>query len=221
MSFSDHKITQFTHRISELADQPNMPADELKARFDACPEELRQAVNGICDEATRLEERVGGIVDQTFADTITKAMLSSELRSELDAKATQSALSSEVSARKSETTARQSADTALSNRISAVESALPGKARIVHGEYTGNNTDNRNFSLGFQPFLVVISCPYLVQFELPNVQLRTRKSDPFHFGDSHLTSTGFTVSVSDYIPGAPTFNPNNTQFTYHYVAFGL
>ena len=47
MSFSDHKITQFTHRISELADQPNMPADELKARFDSSPEELRQSVNGI------------------------------------------------------------------------------------------------------------------------------------------------------------------------------
>ena len=65
MSFSDHKITQFTHRISELADQPNMPADELKARFDSSPEELRQSVNGICDDAARLEARVEGIVVET------------------------------------------------------------------------------------------------------------------------------------------------------------
>ena len=41
MSFSDHKITAFTHRIADLPDQPNLPADELKARFDSSPEELR------------------------------------------------------------------------------------------------------------------------------------------------------------------------------------
>ena len=33
MSFSDHKITQFTHKIADLPDQPNMPADELKKRM--------------------------------------------------------------------------------------------------------------------------------------------------------------------------------------------
>ena len=44
MSFTDHKITQFVHRIVDLPDQgPNLPADELKARFDSSPEELRQA----------------------------------------------------------------------------------------------------------------------------------------------------------------------------------
>ena len=79
MSFSDHKITQFTHRISELADQPNLPADELKARFDSSPEELRESVNGICDDADRLEARVEGIVAETFGDTITEDMLSDEL----------------------------------------------------------------------------------------------------------------------------------------------
>ena len=87
MSFSDHKITQFTHRISELADQPNLPADELKARFDSSPEELRESVNGICDDAARLEARVEGIVVETFGDTIDKSMLSTELAAELDAKA--------------------------------------------------------------------------------------------------------------------------------------
>ena len=70
MSFSDHKITQFAHKITDLPDQPSLPANELKARFDSSPEELRQAVNGICDEASRLEARVEGIVVDTFGDTI-------------------------------------------------------------------------------------------------------------------------------------------------------
>ena len=70
MSFSDHKITQFTHRISELADQPSLPADELKARFDSSPEELRVAHNAVCDDADRLEARVEGIVAETFGDAI-------------------------------------------------------------------------------------------------------------------------------------------------------
>ena len=83
MSFSDHKITQFTHKITDLPDQPSLPANELKARFDSSPEELRQAVNGICDEASRLEARVEGIVVDTFGDTITEEMLSDDLDANL------------------------------------------------------------------------------------------------------------------------------------------
>ena len=84
MSFTDHKITQFTHRIVDLPDQPNLPADELKARFDSSPEELRQAHNALCDDADRLDDRVSGIIAETFGDTISKSMLSDELADELD-----------------------------------------------------------------------------------------------------------------------------------------
>mgnify|MGYP005800698301 CR=1 FL=1 len=91
MSFSDHKITAFTHRIADLPDQPNLPADELKERFDSSPEELRESVNGICDDADRLEARVSGIIAETFGDSIDKPMLSDELQVEPDAKATLSA----------------------------------------------------------------------------------------------------------------------------------
>ena len=83
MSFSDHKITAFTHKIVDLPDQPNLPADELKARFDSSPEELRQSVNGICDDAARLESRVSGIIAETFGDTITESMLSQELSADM------------------------------------------------------------------------------------------------------------------------------------------
>ena len=157
MSFSDHKITQFTHRISELADQPNMPADELKARFDSSPEELRQSVNGICDDATRLEARVEGIVVDTFGDTIDKEMLSDELAAELDAKATQTALASETAARESavsaEASARQSADTNLQSQINTVTAQ---KCAVYTGSYTGTGGEH-TFTLAYSPKAMIIS----------------------------------------------------------------
>ena len=72
MSFTDNKITPFTHRISELADQPNLSADELKARFDSSPEELRVAHNAVCDDAAILENKVDSIITQTFEGVVDK-----------------------------------------------------------------------------------------------------------------------------------------------------
>ena len=46
MSFSDHKITAFQHKITDLPDQPSLPANELKARFDKmCIRDSRQAAH--------------------------------------------------------------------------------------------------------------------------------------------------------------------------------
>ena len=86
MPFTDHKITRFTHRIADLPDQPTLAPQELKQRFDSAPEELRTALNGVCDDAERLDSRVSGIVERTFGDAIPKSMLAEELQSEIDAK---------------------------------------------------------------------------------------------------------------------------------------
>ena len=150
MSFSDHKITQFTHRISELADQPNLPADELKARFDSSPEELRTAHNAVCDDAARLEARVEGIVVETFGDTIDKSMLSTELAAELDAKAEAADLTAE-------TTAREGADTSLSTRVTTLEAELPQKVEIYIGTYSGTGSGNQRITLPFTPKAVLVS----------------------------------------------------------------
>ena len=145
MSFSDHKITQFTHKITDLPDQPSLPANELKARFDSSPEELRQAVNGICDDASRLEARVEGIVVDTFGDTIDREMLSEELAAELDAKATQTAL------------------TGVDSRLQTAESTLQThttqltqKAELYFGTYTGDGTASRLINIGFTPKAVMV-----------------------------------------------------------------
>ena len=129
MSFTDHKITQFQHKIADLPDEPQIPAAELKSRFDACPEELRQSLNAICDDAARLEARVEGIVVDTFGDTIDKEMLSDELAAELDAKATQTDL------------------TALDARVDTLEDALPEKCEVYCGKYTGSGGSNRTINV--------------------------------------------------------------------------
>ena len=137
MSFTDHKITAFAHRVSDLPDEPQIPAADLKSRFDACPEELRQSLNAVCDDAARLEARVEGIVVDTFGDTIDKEMLSDELAAELDAKATQSALDSTADA--------------LDERLDAVETALPEKCEVYCGTFTGNGQETQFINLGFTP----------------------------------------------------------------------
>ena len=141
MSFSDHKITQFTHKITDLPDQPTLAPNELKARFDSSPEELRQAVNGICDDASRLEARVEGIVVDTFGDTIDREMLSDELAAELDAKATQAALTAEEQAREE-----------LSAQVAEITAVLPQLCELVCGSYeSGTST----VTLGFAPLAVL------------------------------------------------------------------
>ena len=145
MSFTDHKITQFAHRVADLPDEPQIPAAELKSRFDACPEELRVAHNAVCDDAARLEARVEGIVVDTFGDTIDKEMLSDELAAELDGKATQSALSAAIDA---EAAARASADSALEQQIAQ-------KCEIYCGTFTASGS-NVTISLGFRPAAVLV-----------------------------------------------------------------
>ena len=155
MSFSDHKITQFTHRITDLPDQPNLPADELKARFDSSPEELRAAHNAVCDDAARLEARVEGIVVDTFGDTIDKSMLSTELAAELDAKAVESSVVSRITA---EQTARESADASLNNRVTTLETEMPQKVEIYVGTYSGTGDSNtQRITLPFTPKAVLVS----------------------------------------------------------------
>ena len=215
MSFSDHKITAFTHRIADLPDQPNLPADELKERFDSSPEELRESVNGICDEADRLEERVSGIIAETFGDSIDKSMLSDELQDELDAKATQTALSAAVdtleAANAAETAAREEADGALDTRLTSAETALPEKVGIYCGTYTGNGSSTRSINLGFRPKAVILT---------NSDKMSNHGGFVYMAGDGHdtgavqITNTGFAIAMQN---GGYATNYESTP--YFYVAF--
>ena len=223
MSFSDHKITQFTHKIADLPDQPNLPADELKARFDSSPEELRTAHNAVCDDADRLEARVEGIVAETFGDTIDKSMLSNELAAELDAKATQTALSAEQ-------TAREDADSSLGSRLSAAESSITThtgqiaqKCQIYFGTYTGNGAASRTVSLGFRPKAVfVLSEGYFMYWNASTSGGLAVDGAPVQV--DNLTGGGQSTALA----GAPTgftvgqvnnASTNAQNTVYHYIAF--
>ena len=218
MSFSDHKITAFQHKITDLPDQPSLPANELKARFDSSPEELRQAVNGICDEASRLEARVEGIVVDTFGDTIDREMLSEELAAELDAKATQAALTSET--------------TALKNRVSSLEQAMPKRAQVIYGTYTGDGTADRTIYLGFRPKAVLLfpedgtTCFYYCPpnyftcqggLILDGYPLRL-KNDRCNIICAEITDTGFAVKIFSDQSKAANIATNRNGTVYHYLA---
>ena len=149
MSFTDHKITAFTHKVSDLPDEPQIPAADLKSRFDACPEELRQSLNAVCDDADALEVRVDGhdtqinqISMEKFPDdTIQEKNLHPDLASKLNGKADQTALAAEAAARE------------------ATDTEVAKKCEIYFGTYTGDGTAERFIDLGFTP-KAVYSVPF-------------------------------------------------------------
>ncbi len=204
MSFSDHKITQFTHKITDLPDQPSLPANELKARFDSSPEELRQAVNGICDEASRLEARVEGIVMDTFGDTIDREMLSEELAAELDAKITQADLAAE-------TAAREAADSALGSRIESANTTAASKCQLYIGTYTGTGSYPRTVYTGFTPRAVIVSPQAAMDY------------GEYGTGGAVITQDGSDSRFSRIISGGfelrATNNPNAEGIAFYYLAF--
>ena len=204
MSFSDHKITAFQHKITDLPDQPSLPANELKARFDSSPEELRQAVNGICDEASRLEARVEGIVMDTFGDTIDREMLSEELAAELDAKITQADLAAE-------TAAREAADSALGSRIESANTTAASKCQLYIGTYTGTGSYPRTVYTGFTPRAVIVSPQAAMDY------------GEYGTGGAVITQDGSDSRFSRIISGGfelrATNNPNAEGIAFYYLAF--
>ena len=206
MAFSDHKIAAFAHKITDLPDQPNLPADELKARFDSSPEELRVAHNALCDDADRLDDRVSGIIAETFGDTISKSMLSDELADELDAKADETSVASRFTA---EQTARESADTALDTRVDALETELPQKVEIYIGMYNGNNASTQTITLPFTPKAVLVMANGSGQARMVTPSNRCREANGKYSG---RLENGNQLIVCDQLN-------ESTNHPHSYIAF--
>ena len=223
MSFTDHKITQFTHRIVDLPDQPNLPADELKARFDSSPEELRQAVNGICDDAATLSGKVDSILAETFDGVVEKSMLSEALTEELDAKAVETSVASRFTA---EQTAREAADSSLSARMSTAESTITThtsqiaqKCQIYYGTYTGDGASSKTITLGFRPKAVLVlydGTLLMINSDVyGSLALSSRSAARFGNTTLAIASNGFTV----YYNASENIHLNHSGGVYHYIAF--
>ena len=170
MDFAANKLNNFTHKIIDLRDQPNMQPDDLKAYFDSSPEEVRLAHNGLCDSLAAVDaaERIGFQRTATVpADTVQAAV--ENVQSQLDAAvmgnipsgsvtndklaqdvrdhftAIETAASTEASTRASadnaEASARSAADINLQNQINTHSAQIAAKCEIRTGTYVGNSSN--------------------------------------------------------------------------------
>lgn len=182
MDFAANKLNDFTHKIIDLRDQPNMQPDDLKAYFDSSPEEVRQAYNGLCDTLGSAEAASGIGFQRTAAvpaDTVQAAV--ENVQSQLDAAVMGNIPSGSVDSDKlaqdvrdhfttiensvkSEANTRANADQNLQNQINTHTSQIAAlnaaKCEIYTGTYVGNikayNEGSQQITLGFRPKAVLI-----------------------------------------------------------------
>lgn len=174
MSFDPLKITTLTKKIIALPDQPNMQPDELKQYFDSSPEELRAAINALCDALTAPTAsanlgfaQTAGIPASTIQaalehlhQQLTNAVMgqipSGSVTGDKLAQDVRNRFSAIEAAAESEQSTRASADSALDARLSAAETALLSKCEVYIGTYSGNGAEQRTISLGFTPKAVLL-----------------------------------------------------------------
>ncbi len=206
--FTERKITAFQNRISDLLDTPTLTAAELKARFDSCPEELREALNGVCDDGKVLEDRMDAYRAQTFTGEITRDMLSVAIQEELDDKAEQAMLDTEAAA-------REGGDAALDTRVTATEAALLQKCEFITGTYLGNWSGNLNdpwtqtIKLGFQPKVLLVASATTNgnSYSIPAI----------HLALPDVPSSWITITATGFTAGK--YMNWGANGTYRYIAF--
>lgn len=198
-------IPAFAEPITGLPDTPTCAANELKRRFQAPADEVRTAHNALAEAHETLDEKVAGIIAETFEGIIDKTMLAPEFVEEVDAKATQDALSAEE-------TARQSADETLSSRMNSLESKTNQKCEVVFGSYTGTGTYPRTIYLGFTPKAVLIGHQNGLIGDTTAVY-STLMLNGYNTSYCGIVSEGFTLYDYDYSH----LNYNAAQF--FYIAF--
>ena len=174
MSFSDHKIVGFTHKISDLPDQPNMQPEELKAHFDSSPEELRQALNALCDALaaqtaaadigfaqtagvpeTTVQEAIENVQSQV-TEAIIGSIPSGSITGDKLAQDVRDRFSAIESAATAEASTRASADSNLQGQINTHTTQIAAKCEIVAGYYNGNQAASQIISLGRTPKAVLV-----------------------------------------------------------------
>ncbi len=138
-------LPAFAEPITGLPDTPTCAADELKRRFQAPADEVREAHNALAEAHEKLDEKVEGIVTETFAGAIHESMFDGELTDKLNSKADQTALD------------------IVDTRLSAAESTLQTqtnqiaqKCQVYIGTYTGNGEASQFINLGFTPKAVLV-----------------------------------------------------------------
>ena len=196
--FSERKIERFEQRVSDLPDTPALSAAALKARFDACPEELRAALNGVCDDGKALEDRINAYRAQTFAGEITENMLDTPLSTKINAKAEQS-------------------------DMTAMQTSLAHKCELYCGVYTGDGADSQMISLGFTPKAVLaFEGGYQLNYANESYGGLAVSGNPAAYINTQnriyklieIVDNGFIAYNS-----SSTYRANKNAARYHYIAF--
>lgn len=214
MSFSDHKIVGFTHKISDLPDQPNMQPEELKAHFDSSPEELRQALNALCDALaaqtaaadigfaqtagvpeTTVQKAIENVQSQV-TEAIIGSIPSGSITGDKLAQDVRDRFSAIESAASGEAATRASADSSMQSQISALSTT---KCEVYCGFYTGDGTENRTISLSKTPRAVLVMT----------------NSGMMYTSSSHGTYGGLAVT------GSPVIYQSDTQQAVSIVSNGF
>lgn len=174
MGFESYRQGAFTKRLADLPDQPNMQAAELKTYFDSSPEELRQALNRLCDAlgefsaATKLGYTASaGVPAQTVQDAIENVqkqvrdasvgkLPSGCVDGDKLAQDVRDRFTSIATSVNQEAAAREKADAALQQNQVAMASTLALKAEVTAAAYVGDGQTKRAFDLGFQPKAVIL-----------------------------------------------------------------
>ena len=174
MGFESYRQGAFTKRLADLPDQPNMQAAELKTYFDSSPEELRQALNRLCDAlgefsaATKLGYTASaGVPAQTVQDAIENVqkqvrdasvgkLPSGCVDGDKLAQDVRDRFTSIATSVNQEAAAREKADAALQQNQVAMASTLALKAEVTAAAYVGDGQTKRAFNLGFQPKAVIL-----------------------------------------------------------------
>ena len=174
MGFESYRQGTFTKRLADLPDQPNMQAAELKTYFDSSPEELRQALNRLCDALGEFSAAAklgytasAGVPAQTVQDAIENVqkqvrdasvgkLPSGCVDGDKLAQDVRDRFTSIATSVNQEAAAREKADTALQQNQVAMASTLALKAEVTAAAYVGDGQTKRAFDLGFQPKAVIL-----------------------------------------------------------------
>ena len=174
MGFESYRQGTFTKRLADLPDQPNMQAAELKTYFDSSPEELRQALNRLCDALGEFSAAAklgytasAGVPAQTVQDAIENVqkqvrdasvgkLPSGCVDGDKLAQDVRDRFTSIATSVNQEAAAREKADTALQQNQVAMASTLALKAEVTAAAYVGDGQTKRAFNLGFQPKAVIL-----------------------------------------------------------------
>lgn len=216
MSFSDHKIEAFTHKISDLPDQPNMQPEELKAHFDSSPEELRQALNALCDALaaqtaaadigfvqtagvpeTTVQEAIENVQSQV-TEAIIGSIPSGSITGDKLAQDVRNRFTAIESAATAESSARASADSQMQSQISAQNTRLgtveTQKCEIDFTTFEGDGTTNRLVSLGYRPKAVLVTANSgLTHYSGMGLDI-----DSITYSPVLIADTGFIVNYDKY-----------------------